>query len=152
MARHFLANERAGHSMRSSDLVHDAYLRMVDQRHAHFEDRKHFFSVAAQIMRRILVDHARAKQRIKRGGDAVTLALADGVDMPAHRDYEMLALNDALNGLAKLDALQSRIVELRFFGGLSIIETADVLGISKTTVNRHWVTARAWLTRELSRS
>lgn len=151
IARRFLRRERDGHSMRSADLVHEAYLKLIDQRQANLHDRAHFFAVSSQIMRRILVDHARAQQAAKRGGGQTTLALLEHVDMPAGRDYEMVALDDALNTLAKMDSQQSRIVELRFFGGLSIEETATLLGISKTTVNRDWVTARAWLNRELER-
>lgn len=151
IARRFLRREREGHSMRSADLVHEAYLKLIDQRQANIHDRAHFFAVSSQIMRRILVDHARAHQAAKRGGGQTTMALLENVDMPTGRDYEMIALDDALNTLAKLDAQQSRIVELRFFGGLSIEETATLLGISKTTVNRDWVTARAWLNRELER-
>lgn len=152
MARRFLRREKEGHSLLSADLVHEAYLKLVDQRQANLNDRAHFFAVSAQIMRRILVDHARAQQAAKRGGGTTTLALLENLDMPVERGYEMMALDDALHTLAKLDSQQSRMVELRFFGGLSIEETASLLGVSKTTVNRDWVTARAWLNRELERS
>jgi RNA polymerase sigma factor (TIGR02999 family) len=152
MARRFLRREKEGHSLRSADLVHEAYLKLVDQRQVNLQDRAHFFAVSSQIMRRILVDHARAQQAAKRGGGATKLALLENIDVPSERGYEMIALDDALHTLAKLDAQQSRIVELRFFGGLSIEETAALLGISKTTVNRDWVTARAWLNREVERS
>lgn len=151
IAHRLLQRENAENSLRSADLVHEAYLKLVDQREAHFHDRAHFFAIAAQLMRRILVDHARARHREKRGGHAVTLSLNENIDAAAGRDFELIALDDALDALAKLDAQQSRIVELRFFAGLSIAETADLLGVSKTTVNRDWVTARAWLIRELER-
>jgi RNA polymerase sigma factor (TIGR02999 family) len=152
LAHRHLRRERANHTMRSTDLVHEAYLRLVDQSQARWQDRAHFFAVSAQIMRRILIDHARAHHREKRGGGAPTLALNETIDFPERRSMELIALDDALDGLAKLDPQQSRIVELRFFTGLSIEETAEALGVSKATVNRDWVTARAWLIRELSRS
>jgi len=151
LARNYLRRERPDHTLRSSDLVHEAYLRLVDQRDARWQDRAHFFAVSAQIMRRILVDHARARRREKRGSGAPVLALNEAIDLPESRGLELIALDDALDDLAKLDRQQSRVVELRFFTGLSIEETAEVLGISKATANRDWVTARAWLIRELSR-
>jgi RNA polymerase sigma factor (TIGR02999 family) len=151
LARHRLQREMPGHSLNSAELVHEAYLHLVDQTRAHWQDRAHFFAVSAQIMRRILVDHARAHLREKRGGGTPTLVLNEAIDLPGERHFEVAALDDALDSLAKLDPQQSRIVELRFFTGLSIKETAEALGISVATVNRDWVTARAWLTRELSR-
>ena len=132
-------------------MVHEAYLRLVDQKQAKWQDRAHFFAISAQIMRRILVDHARANLREKRGGGAPTLVINEAIDYPEHRGFELVALDDALEGLAKLDPQQSRVVELRFFTGLSIEETAEVLGVSKATANRDWVAARAWLSRELMR-
>jgi RNA polymerase sigma factor (TIGR02999 family) len=151
LAHRRLRREAAGHSLNSTELVHEAYMRLVDQMRAQWQDRAHFFAISAQIMRRILVDHARAHLREKRGGGNPTLVLNEAVDLPSSPHIEVAALDDALESLAKLDAQQSRIVELRFFTGLSIKETADVLGISVATVNRDWVTARAWLTRELAR-
>jgi RNA polymerase sigma factor (TIGR02999 family) len=151
LAHRQLRRERPDHTLRSMDLVHEAYLRLVDQKMANWQDRAHFFAISAQIMRRILVDHARTLLRQKRGAGAPTLVLNEAIDYPDRRGLELIALDDALEGLAKLDPQQSRIVELRFFTGLSIEETAEVLGISKATVNRDWVTARAWLNRELSR-
>jgi RNA polymerase sigma factor (TIGR02999 family) len=151
LARNYLCRERPDHTLRSSELVHEAYLRLVEQREARWQDRAHFFAVSAQIMRRILVDHARAHRREKRGGGAPVLALNDAIDLPESRGLELIALDDALDTLAKLDPQQSRVVELRFFTGLSIEETAEVLGVSKATINRDWVTARAWLIRELTR-
>lgn len=151
LARARLRRERPDHSLNSTELVHEAYLRMVDQMKARYQDRAHFFAISAQIMRRILVDHARAHLRQKRGGGNPTLVLNESMDVPSSSQIEIAALDDALDSLAKLDPQQSRIVELRFFTGLSIQETADVLGISVATVNRDWVVARAWLTRELAR-
>jgi len=145
----YLRRERDGHSLRSVELVHEAYLRLVDQKEARWQDRAHFFGVCGKIMRQILVDHARTRLRDKRGGGAPVLELNEAIDVPEQRSFELIALDDALNVLARLDPQQSRIVELRFFAGLSIDETAEALGISKSTVNRDWVTARAWLLREL---
>jgi RNA polymerase sigma factor (TIGR02999 family) len=149
-ARQYLRRERDGHSLRSVELVNEAYLRLVDQKEARWQDRAHFFAVCGKIMRQILVDHARARLREKRGGGAPALALNEAIDLPDRRSFELIALDDALNSLARLDPQQSRIVELRFFAGLSIEETAEALGISKSTVNRDWVTARAWLLQELA--
>jgi RNA polymerase sigma factor (TIGR02999 family) len=152
VARHRLRREMTGHSLNSAELVHETYLRLVDQTRACWQDRAHFFAVSAQIMRHILVDHARAHLRKKRGGGTPTLVLNEAMDLPGASHFEIVALDDALDTLAKLDPQQSRIVELRFFTGFSIKETAEALGISVATVNRDWVTARAWLTRELSRA
>ncbi len=152
LAHRQLRRERPDHTLRSTELVHEAYLRLVDQKLANWQDRAHFFAISARIMRRILVDHARAHLREKRGGGAPTLVINEAIDYPERGGLELVALDDALEGLAKLDPQQSRVVELRFFTGLSIEETAEVLGVSKATVNRDWVTARAWLNRELSRN
>jgi RNA polymerase sigma factor (TIGR02999 family) len=151
LAHRYLRAERPDHSLQSTDLVHEAYMRLVDQKDARWQDRSHFFAVSGQIMRRILVDHARARGRDKRGGGAARLVLNEAIDLPEQKSFELIALDDALEGLAKLDPQQSRIVELRFFAGLSIDETAEALRISRATVNRDWVTARAWLLREMSR-
>jgi RNA polymerase sigma factor (TIGR02999 family) len=148
-ARQFLRRERDGHSLRSGELVNEAYLRLVDQKAASWQDRAHFFAVCGKIMRQILVDHARARLREKRGGGALVLVLNEAIDVPDRRNFELLALDDALDALARLDAQQSQIVELRFFAGLSVEETAAALGVSPRTVIRDWVTARAWLLREL---
>ena len=149
VARRYLRSERPGHTFHSADLVHEAYLRMVDQKSVRWLDRAHFFAVSAQMMRRILVDHARTRHREKRGGGASMLALNEAIDTPRRRSVELIALDEALDALAQLDPRQSQIVELRFFAGLSIDEAAEVMGISKATANRDWVTARAWLAREL---
>jgi RNA polymerase sigma factor (TIGR02999 family) len=151
LARHYLQQEKQGHTLSSTALVHEAYLRLVDQREVTWQNRAHFFGVASQMMRRILVDHARKRASAKRGGDALTLALDDSMSQPQDREFDLVALDDALVGLAKLDERQSRLVELRFFGGLSIEETSEVLGVSTPTVKRDWASARAWLFRELSR-
>jgi len=151
LAHRYLSHERPDHTLHSAELVHEAYLRLVDHKNARWQDRAHFFSVSGQIMRRILVDHARARLRDKRGAGAVTLVLNEAIDVPEQRSFEVIALDDALDGLAKLDPQQSKVVELRFFAGLSVEETAEALGVSRATVNRDWVTARAWLLRELSR-
>lgn len=152
LAHRQLQRERAGHTMQSSDLVHEAWLRLVDQKQANWQDRVHFCAVSGRIIRRILVDHARAKHREKRGGGAQVVVLDEALDAHESRGLDIIALDDALDELAKLDPLQSQVVELRFFTGLSIDETAAALNLSKATVNRYWVTARAWLLRELSRT
>jgi RNA polymerase sigma factor (TIGR02999 family) len=151
MAKAYLRRERPDHSLKSVELVHEAYLRLVGQDRARWQDRTHFFAICAQIMRHILVDHARARLRAKRGGGATTLVLDEALDPTPGRSYDLIAVDDALDSLAELDPQQSRIVELRFFAGLSIEETAEALHVSKSTVNREWVAARAWLVRELGR-
>ena len=151
VARHYLKQEKQNHTLSSTALVHEAYLRLVSQKEVAWQNRAHFFGVASQMMRRILVDHARHHSYGKRGGGAMTLALDEAVATPQRREIDLVALDDALDGLAKLDERQSRMVELRFFGGLSIEETSEVLGISAPTVKREWASARAWLFREISR-
>jgi RNA polymerase sigma factor (TIGR02999 family) len=143
--------ERPGHTWRSTELVHEAFLRLVDQRPSELENRVQFFAVAARLMREILVDYARRRGAAKRGyGCKITLDQAVGI--PQKRDLEVLALDDALQELSRFDPQQARIIELRFFGGLSIDETSQILNISPATVKRDWATARAWLHREMSRS
>jgi RNA polymerase sigma factor (TIGR02999 family) len=151
LAHQRLRHERPNHTLHSAELVHEAYLRLVDIKQASWQDRAHFFAVCGQIMRHILVDHARARLREKRGAGATLVALNEAIDLPEQRSVDVIALDDALTGLAKLDAQQARMVELRFFAGLSVEETAEALGVSRATVHRDWVTARAWLLRELSR-
>jgi RNA polymerase sigma factor (TIGR02999 family) len=150
-ARRYLRRESTGQTLQSTDLVHEVYLRMVDQKRARWQDRAHFFAICAQMMRRILVDHARARHREKRGGGVTVLTLNEAIDAPRRKSVELIALDEALSALAELDPRQSQIVELRFFAGLAIDEAAEVLGISKATANRDWVTARAWLARELQK-
>jgi RNA polymerase sigma-70 factor (ECF subfamily) len=151
LARRHLWNERPDHTLQSAALVNEAYLRLTSQKAPQWRNRAHFFGVAAQLMRRILVDHARSRHAAKRGGRATRLALdAEGAlaDKPA---IDLVVLDDALGKLAQLDAQQARVIEMRFFGGLSIDETSVVLDVSSATVKREWVTARAWLRRELRR-
>jgi len=152
LAARYLRRERSDHTLQSTALVHEAYLRLIDQNQVRWQNRAHFFGVAAQMIRRILVDHARTKHAQKRGGNAQKLSLDEAIGLPQQRDLDIIALDDALKLLAELDAQQSKVIELRFFGGLSIEETAEALGISPATVKREWVTARAWLLRQLSRA
>ena len=150
LARQYLARERVGHTLQTTDLVHEAYLRLVDQRRVRWQNRSHFFAVAAQLMRRILVDHARRHKRVKRGGGATVVSLDDVAVVSRQSDVDLLALDEALNKLAEIDQRKARIVELRFFGGLEVKETAAYLKISEITVMREWKLAKAWLHRELS--
>ena len=152
LARNCLAGQRQNHTLQSTALVHEAYLRLVGHSSVRWNDRVHFFAVAAQLMRNILVDHARMRKAKKRGGESITLVLDDDIAISKGRELDLIALDDALNALASLDERQCRIVELRFFGGLSIDETSQVLEISPATVKREWATARLWLLREISRS
>jgi len=150
LAQHYLRRERSNHTLQSTALVHEAYVRLAGTDPPTLQNRSHFFGVAARLMREILVDHARAQHAAKRGGDACTLALDEALNVAGGANVDVLLLDDALKELAQLDDRQSRIVELRFFTGLSIDETADVMGVSAATVSREWTTARAWLHRELS--
>ncbi len=150
VAQKYLSRERPDHTLQATALVHEAYLRLVDQTNVDWQDRAHFFGLASQMMRHILVDHARRHRAEKRGGLAQRLTLAEAVSFPAQDDFDLVALDEALIKLAGLDAEQSRIVEMRFFGGLTIEETATALGVSVATVNREWRLAKAWLLRELS--
>jgi RNA polymerase sigma factor (TIGR02999 family) len=152
LARHHLANQRPDHTLQSTALVHEAYIRLTGHRWARWQHRHHFFGVAAQLMRQILVDHARKRHAAKRGGDGITLTLDEAVAVPLEREVDLIALDDALNSLAALDPRQSQIVELRFFGGLSIEDTSHTLGISPATVKREWAIARTWLHAELYRA
>jgi RNA polymerase sigma factor (TIGR02999 family) len=149
-ARH-LARERSDHTLQSTAVVHEAYLRLIDQKRVQWKNRAQFFGVASQMIRRILVDHARSHQAAKRGSGAIKLSLDEAVSVPGGKDLDLVALDDALKSLAEMDEHQARIVELRFFGGLSIEETAEVLGISPATVKRDWAVSKAWLYRELTR-
>jgi RNA polymerase sigma-70 factor (ECF subfamily) len=150
-ARH-LRRESPGHTLQTTDLIHEAYLRLVDQKNVRWQNRAHFFAIAAQLMRRILVDQARRHHRAKRGGSAVTLPLEEGLAVAAEEsDADLLALDEALTRLAALDLRQSQIVELRCFSGLSIEETAAVLRVSLTTVKDDLNLAKAWLRREMKK-
>jgi RNA polymerase sigma-70 factor (ECF subfamily) len=149
LAGAYLRRERPNHTLQTTALVNEAYLRLIDQRNAHWQNRAQFFGVAAQLMRRILVDHARAHRAAKRGPQE-TLPLDEARHFGEKPDLDLLALHEALNQLAEIDPDQSRVVELKFFGGLTIQETAEVMHISHATVEREWKMARAWLRREMS--
>ncbi len=151
VAAGYLRRERPGLTLQGTALVHEAYLRLVDQTRVKWQNRAHFLGVAAQMIRRILVDHVRAKHAAKRGAGAMTLSLDESIAVAGPRDVDLVSLDDALEELARFDPQQARIVELRYFTGLSIEETAEVIGISPATVKREWTVARAWLFRELSR-
>ena len=145
-----LSREDPNHTLQPTALVHEAYLRLVDQTHVDWRNRAHFFGVAAEMMRRILVNHALARRAAKRGGDDTRISLDDAVSFFESRDVDLVALDEALAALTQLDARQGRIVELRFFAGLSIEETAEVLAVSPATVKREWGSAKAWLHREIT--
>jgi RNA polymerase sigma factor (TIGR02999 family) len=150
LARYYLRAERPDHTLQPSDLVHEAYLRLVDEKEIDWQNRAHFFGVAAVRMRQILVEHARGRQAAKRGGGEYLLSLSKANRLAEKRDVNLLALNDALRRLEALDPQKSRVVELRYFGGLTIEETAEALRISPSTVKRDWSMARAWLRSEIS--
>jgi RNA polymerase sigma factor (TIGR02999 family) len=150
LASRYMSHEDPGHTLQSTALVHEAYLKLIDQQRVQWKNRAQFFGVAAQIIRRILVDHARTAKAQKRGGEARKLSLDETAGIPERRDLDLIALDDALAALASLDPQQSRVIELRFFGGLTVEETAEALNISPATVKRDWVTAKAWLFRELN--
>ena len=152
LARRYMRQERADHTLQATSLVNEAYLRLIDVNRVEWRDRAHFLAVAAQMMRRILVEFARNRQRQKRGGSAVHVSLDDAQELPHSKDRDVVGLSDALSALATFDARMSQVVELRFFGGLSIEQTADVLNVSSETVMRDWKTAKAWLLREIRRA
>jgi len=151
LARGYLRRERVSHTLSSRALVHEAYLRLVDQRRVRWQNRSHFFGISAQLMRRILVDHARKRRAAKRGANKEKLTLHPSLVGAKQQEMDLIALDKALNQLAELDPQQSRIVELRFFGGLSVEDAAEVLSISPATVKRDWAMAKAWLHQELNR-
>jgi RNA polymerase sigma factor (TIGR02999 family) len=150
LARQYLNRERDGHTLQTTDLVHEAYLKLVDQRRVQWQNRTHFFGVAAELMRRILVDHARRHKRAKRGGGVPLVSLSQANMVSRQPTVDVIALDEALTRLAKIDERKARIVELRFFGGLEVKEVAEFLKISTPTVMREWKMAKAWLHRELS--
>lgn len=150
-AARYLRREQAGLSLQTTDLIHEAYMRLVDVQHVEWQNRLHFFGISARVMRRILVDHARTRQAAKRGGSAIRLPLEEAIAVLPGQDLDFVALDEALNRLSELDPQQSQIVELRFFSGLNVEETAKVLDVSERTVKRDWNVAKAWLRRELSR-
>jgi RNA polymerase sigma-70 factor (ECF subfamily) len=148
LARRYMKGERLGHSLQTTALVNEAYMRLVDYKNMQWQNRAHFFAVSAQLMRRILVDHAR-RRNLKRGGDMLHVSLDETAMVGSGKDADLVALDDAINLLAKLDPRKVQVVEMRFFGGLSVEETAEVLKVSAVTVMRDWNTAKAWLYRQL---
>lgn len=150
LAHHYLSQERGDHTLQSTALVHEAYIRLAGQSPPQWQNRAHFFGIAARVMRQILVEYARGHGAAKRGGNACTLTLDESIALPQQLDVDVVQLDKALTELAELDNQQSRIVELRFFGGLTIEDTAEALRISPATVKRDWVTARAWLYRAMT--
>lgn len=150
-AKGYMRGERIDHTLQPTALINEAYIRLINYKEMHWQNRAHFFAVAAQAMRRVLVDHARRQGAAKRGDARYTLPLDESLALPQQADVDLLLLDDALSNLATMDPLKSRIVELRFFSGLTIEETAEVLGVSVDKVRRHWNAARAWLRREISR-
>jgi RNA polymerase sigma-70 factor, ECF subfamily len=149
LARRYLRRERSGHSLQTTSLVNEAYIRLVDYKRMQWQDRAHFFAVSAQLMRRILVEHAR-RHNLKRGGAVAHVALEEAAEVGGERAAQLAALDDAMNALARLDPRKVQVVEMRFFGGLSVEETAEVLKISPVTVMRDWRFAKLWLNRELA--
>jgi RNA polymerase sigma-70 factor (ECF subfamily) len=149
-AARYLRRERPGHTLQTTALIHEAYLKLIDQKNVHWQNRAHFFGIAAQLMRRILVDHARTKKRAKRGGSDIRVSFNEANAVGPGRDLDIVALDEALARLSEIDEQQSKIVELRFFSGLTVDETAEVLAISPATVKRDWSMAKAWLHREIS--
>jgi RNA polymerase sigma factor (TIGR02999 family) len=150
-AHRYLQKERIGHTLQTTALVHEAYLKLVDQKLVVWESRSHFFAIAATMMRRILIDYAKTKHRIRRGGAQSDLPLENALTISvSETDFDLLALDEALNRLATKEAHLAKIVELRFFSGLDVVETAEILGISESTVKRDWQMAKAWLHRELT--
>ena len=150
LAHHYMKRESPGHTLQTSALVNEAFVRLTNQKDVEWQNRGHFFAIAAQMMRRILVDYARRRQNQKRGGDARRVDLDEGMFVPDERATDLIALDDALKRLAEFDPRRSQIVELRFFGGFSIEETAEVLEVSPGTVMRDWTLAKAWLRKEIS--
>jgi RNA polymerase sigma-70 factor (ECF subfamily) len=151
-AKRYMGRERRGHTLQTTALIHEVYLRLVDAQQVRWQNRAHFFAIAARLMRRILVDHARERRYQKRGGEARRVTLDEGLVVSPERDYDLVALDDALSALGEVDLRKSRVVELRFFGGLSVEETAEALEVSPETVRRDWRLARSWLLRRLSES
>lgn len=152
LAKRYMNRERVSHTLQTNALVNEAYLRLINQQNVDWQNRAHFFAIAAQVMRHLLVDHARSKQYAKRGGGAQQITLDEGSATAPEQSIELLALNEALDRLAAVDERKSKIVELRYFGGLSSEETAEVLGVSEITIKREWLKAKAWLFRELNQT
>lgn len=152
LARAYMARERRDHTLQATALVNEAFIRMTGARDVDWQDRAHFIGVSARLMRRVLVDHARRRDRVKRGGDAMQVSLSEAAHVPTPERADVLALDQVLQQLEQLDPRKSRIVEMRFFGGLSLEEAAEALNVSVATVRRDWSLARAWLFRELKSS
>ena len=152
LAHHYMSRERPGHTLQTSALVNEAYLRLIDWKNVRWQNRAHFFAVSAQLMRRILVDFARDRQYLKRGGGARRVSLSEAAGHPMERDADLVALDEALTALAEVDQRKVRVVEMRFFGGLSVKEVAEVLKVSEETVMRDWRLAKVWLLRELDKT
>ena len=152
LAHRYMAGERTGHPLQTTALVNEAYLRLIDSSRVRWQNRAHFFAVSAQLMRRILVDAARSRRKLKRGGDAIHVSLDEALSVSNEPAADLIALDEALTALAAFDGRKSKVVELRFFGGLSVDETAEVLNVSVMTVMRDWSFAKAWLLRELERT
>jgi len=151
LAAHYMAEEPAGHDLKPTALINEAYLRLVDWKNIQWADRAHFFGMAANMMRRVLVDYARSRDRLKRGGEAIQVSFTEAANVPVPQSADVLALDKALRELEKIDSRKSQIVEMRFFGGLSQEETSEALHVSVATVRRDWSLARAWLARELKK-
>ena len=152
LAHHYMGRERHGHTLQTSALVNEAYVRLIDWKEVRWQNRAHFFAVSAQLMRRILVDFARDRQYLKRGGGALRVSLGEAEAFSVERGADLVALDEALTGLAEVDRRKGQVVEMRFFGGLSVEEVAEVLKVSKETVMRDWRLAKAWLLRELDKT
>jgi len=151
LAENYLRRERRGHTLQATALVNEAYLKLVDQKRVTWRDRAHFMAVSATIMRRLLVDHARKRNAEKRGGPGTLITFNEALGPSPDQSVDLIALDDALEGLGLIDETKTKIVELRFFGGLSVEETAEVLDLSRATVNRHWSTAKTWLYKQLKK-
>ena len=149
LAHSYMRREDPDHTLQTTALINETYLRLIDQRKVQWQNRAHFFGIAAQIMRRILLNYARDQNRIKRGGGTIHVSLSEAMVMPAEKDREIIALNDALTRLEAIDERKSKVVELRYFGGLTVPEVAEVLKVSEITVMRDWAFAKAWLSREM---
>ena len=152
LAHHYMGRERPGHTLQTSALVNEAYIRLIDWRNVRWQNRAHFFAVAAKLMRRTLVDFARDRQYLKRGGGALQVSLSEAAALTVQRGADLVALDEALTALAELDGRKVQVVEMRFFGGLSVKEVAEVLNVSEETVMRDWRLAKVWLLRELNKT
>ena len=151
LAHHYMGRERPGHTLQTSALVNEAYIRLIDWKSVRWQNRAHFFGVSAQLMRRILVDFARERHYLKRGGGALQVSLSEAAAFPTDKEADLVALDDALVELSEMDQRKGQVVELRFFGGLSVKEVAEVLQVSEETVMRDWRLAKVWLLRQLGR-